>query len=112
MFLNKLETIYIIMLLVISLTAIMLYGFINTKNKKLNSVQIAALPIEDNISVGRVEQYTCSGKLQRIYDKCINFKIENGFTTFNLIDPNSDIETIKLIGGIIKIELKKKGDEQ
>jgi len=112
MFLNIPNKNLFLMLFVICLTAIMLNGFINTMIKKSNSIQIAVLPVEDNVFVGRVEQYTCSGKLQRIYDKCINFKIENGFTTFNLIDPNSDIETIKLIGGIIKIELKKKGDEQ
>ena len=56
--------------------------------------------------IGIVEQYTCSGRFQRKYEKCSNFRIEDGFTTFDIKDYTNDVSTVKLVGGIITIELK------
>lgn len=59
------------------------------------------------ILIYTVEQKTCSGKPQYRYKKCINLRVENGFTTFDVIDNSSDVIEVKIVGGIINIERKK-----
>ena len=59
------------------------------------------------LEIYEVSQYTCSGKFQRRYNYCINFRMESGFTTFDILDPTNDITEVKLVGGIIVIEKKE-----